>query len=131
MVLGKFLILLTSTPAFANLENPRFFEYRAGNNVIADFIQISFGWFKTLDDNEKEAYYSSITHALMYAENGEAVEWYRGKASGFSVPVATWPTGSGYCRRIYMQVIAHNTEKVTQRTACYNNSSRDWQWRRE
>lgn len=130
MVLGKLSILLCSIPASAELANPRFFEYQSGP-PIAEIINFSFGWFKTLDDEEKSAYYSSITHAVMYAENGDSVEWYKNKASGWAKPVMTWPTGSGYCRRLHIQAIAYNTEKTMARTACYDNASGKWSWLRE
>ena len=113
------------------MNNPRFFDYRGGP-VLGDFINMSFGWFKTLDDEEKDAYYQSITHAVMYAENGNGVEWYRGKAAGITVPVVTYPTGSGgYCRRIYIRVMAYNTVKDMHRTACFDNTSDNWRWIRE
>jgi surface antigen len=131
MVVGKLLTLLVSAPAVASeLHNPRFFEYRAGN-FINQLAIVSFGWFRTLDDEQSAAYTQSLTHALMYAENGEAVDWYKNNASGFAVPVLTWPTGSGYCRRLHVQAIAYNVEKTMAATACYSNSSSKWQWVRE
>ena len=130
-VLGKLLILLTSTPVLAtDISNPRFFDYRGGP-VASELLNIAFGWFKTLDDDQKSAYYQSITHAVMYAENGQKVEWFQGNASGFSLPVMTWPNGSGYCRRIYIQAIAYNTERNMHRTACHYNSTGDWRWTKE
>lgn len=131
MVLGKLLILLASAPALAkDIENPRFFSYNGGP-PISELINVSFGWFKTLDNEQKSAYYQSITHAVMYAENGQAVSWYQNDASGETVPVVTWPTGSGYCRRIYIQAIAYNTVRTMQRTACFENSNSSWRWIRE
>lgn len=128
MVLGKLLILLAINPAQASdIENPRFFNYRSGS-LIGQAINLSFGWFKTLDDEQKSAYYQSVTHAVMYAENGQAVEWYKNDASGYAMPVMTWPTGSGYCRRIYIQAVAYNTEKKMQKTACFDNPSTEWRW---
>jgi surface antigen len=129
-VLGKLLILLTSTPVLAtDINNPKFFDYRNGPPV-GELINIAFGWFKTLDNDQKSAYYQSITHAVMYAENGQKVEWYQGNASGYALPVMTWPNGSGYCRRMYIQAIAYNTERIMHRTACFNNNTK-WQWTRE
>ncbi len=128
MVVGKLLILLACNSAFANdLENPRFFEYRSGGftNRLADF---TFGWYKTLNTNQKEAYNQSLTHAIMMAENGQKVTWYREDASGYVVPVMTWPTGSGYCRRVHIQTIAYNLEKAMSATACYNNAHENWAW---
>ncbi len=130
MVLGKLLILLNNPVQATGIDNPRFFDYRGGP-MISELINISFGWFKTLDENQKSAYYQSITHAVMYAENGQKVEWYQGNASGYTVPVMTWPNGSGYCRRMYIQAIAYNTERTMQRTACFSNPNSKWQWMRE
>lgn len=130
MVLGKLLILLSNPVQATEITNPRFFDYRGGP-TISELINISFGWFKTLDNEQKSAYYQSITHAVMYAENGQKVEWYQGDASGYTVPVMTWPNGSGYCRRMYIQAIAYNTERTMQRTACFNNPNSKWQWMRE
>lgn len=127
MVAGKLSILL-STSALANdISNPRFFEYTGGDfvNRLAD---ISFGWFKTLDDDQKEEYYQSLNHALMYAENGQTVRWYRRNASGSSTPVMTWPTGSGYCRRLHIHAIAYSTPKTMTATACFDNNNSKWRW---
>ena len=127
MVVGKLLILTTS-PALANEhENPRFFDYRGGTfiNRLADF---SFGWFKTLDDEQKLAYNQSLTHAVLYADNGEAVRWYKKDASGYAVPAVTFPSGNGYCRRIHIQAIAYGVAKTMKVNACYDNSSDQWSW---
>jgi surface antigen len=128
MVAGKLLILLAISPATANeLENPRFFEYRSGS-FVNQIVTLSFGWFKTLDEEQKSAYDQSLYHALMSAENGEKVSWYRNDASGYAVPVMTWPTGSGYCRRMHIQAIAHGMEKTMSATACYDNAHDNWRW---
>jgi surface antigen len=89
---------------------------------------MSFGWFKTLDEEQKSAYDQSLYHAVMTAENGEKVSWYRNNASGFAVPVMTWPTGSGYCRHMHVQAIAYGIEKTMSATACYDNSQDNWRW---
>lgn len=128
MVVGKLLILTASNTALANeIEEPRFFNYRGGNftNRLAD---LSFGWFKTLDNEQKTAYNQSITHALMYADNGQVVRWYKNDASGMSVVSATWPSGPGYCRRLYIQAIAYNVEKTMKATACFNDADNRWTW---
>ncbi len=132
MVVGKLLILVATSSAYASTDiyNPRFFEYRGGP-MINELINVSFGWFKTLDVEQKDAHAQAITHAVMFAENGQSVEWYKNNASGFAVPVITWPTGSGYCRRLHLQIIAYNIQKTMQQTACYSNASRNWQWIRE
>lgn len=131
MVAGKLLMLLASGNAMADsIGNPRFFNYQGGS-FINHMMEFTFGWFNKLDDQEKAAHHQAITHALMYSENGQSVSWYQNRASGVAVPVMTWPTGSGYCRRIHMQVIAHNTEKTMSQTACFENAHSNWRWIRE
>jgi len=128
MVVGKCLILTASSSVLANeIDNPRFFEYRSGawTNRLVD---VTFGWFKTLDDEQKIAYNQAITHAVLYAENGQPVRWYKNDASGTAMPSATWPSGAGYCRRIYIQAIAYGTEKNMKATACLNEVDNRWTW---
>ena len=128
MVLGKLLILLSISPVQANdIQNPRFFEYRSGN-FVNQLVTFSFGWFKTLSDSQKQFYEQSLYHALLSSENGEKVEWYKDDASGYAVPVVTWPTGSGHCRRLYIQAIAYGVEKNMSATACYDNAQDNWRW---
>jgi hypothetical protein len=133
MVVGKLLTLLaiSSSSVYANnLNEPRFFEYRSGGftNRLVDF---TFGWFKTLDSEQKEAYHSTIHHAVMMAENGQTVNWYKNDASGMAIPVMTWPTGNGYCRRVHIQAIAYGVEKTMAATACFDNAHTNWRWVRE
>jgi surface antigen len=131
MVVGKLLILVAISPAMASdITNPKFFEYRSGT-FLNELVQLSFGWFKTFDNDQKDAYTQSLQHAVMFAENGQGVEWYKRDASGVAMPVMTWPTGSGYCRRMHIQAIAYGVQKTLSTTACYSNASRDWRWIRE
>lgn len=129
MVVGKLSILLACSPAIAeDIYNPKFFQYEGSGLIIRDLIDISLGWFKRLDDNQKAKHAEAITHSLLYTENGQSVTWYQGNASGMARVVMTWPTGSGYCRRLHTQVIAFNTERTLAATACYHNSSGKWRW---
>ena len=130
MVLGKSLILALaiSSNALANdIFQPKFFEY-SSNNVVSRMLEFGFGWGKKLNESEKSAYYQSIVHAVEVAENGQRVNWYKGNASGYSVPVMTWPTGSGYCRRIHLSVTAFNKNRSMAATACHNNVTSNWTW---
>ena len=128
VLVASFLMVVGSLSANADtLENPRFFEYRS-SRFVNRLAEISFGWFKTLDDDQKSAYYSSIIHAVMYAENGEPVRWYVNNASGEIVPVVTVPNGNGYCRRMHIQTIAHGVQKTMASTACFNDVDNTWKW---
>lgn len=128
MVVGKLLILLIASPVLANdLENPRFFEYRNGGVMNQLFDQM-FGWFKTLDSEQKLSYNQAVMHAASYADNGEAVRWYKNNAGGSVTPNVTWPVSDGYCRRLYIYTVAHGVEKTTKVTACFNDTRSQWAW---
>ena len=130
MALGKSLILASviSTSAIANdVWNPKFFEYNS-NGVVSRAIEFSFGWNKKLSEEQKLAYHQSVIHALEYADNNQKVKWYRDNASGYTVPVMTWPKSDGYCRRLHINVIAFNKQKAMSVTACYNNMASNWTW---
>lgn len=94
-------------------------------------VEFTFGWFKTLNPRQMESYYSALSHALMYADNGQKVTWYKEDASGYAVPVMTWPSGNGYCRRVHIQAIAYNVEKTMTATACFDDVYDRWQWRND
>jgi surface antigen len=128
-VVGKSLIpLIISVNVFAQeAAEPKFFEYRS-NSFINRLVEFSFGWFKTLDDEQNEAYHSSIDHAVMFAENGQRVSWYKNNASGYAVPVLTWQRGGGYCRHMHIQAIAYDVEKTMSATACFDDINNRWQW---
>jgi len=127
LLVGKLLILSSFGLMANDLDNPRFFEFRSGN-WVNNITTLSFGWRKTLSPSQIESYQQSLIIAVESAENGQRVSWYKDNASGSSTPVATWPTGSGWCRRLHINVIAHNIEKNMQRTACYDNAHDNWRW---
>ena len=136
MVVGKLLILLSISIPFATvvqageIDNPTFYTY-SGGPFMNRLMNMSFGFFRKLDNQQLEAYNQAVTHAVNFAEAGERVQWYHGDASGYAVPVHTWPThGGGYCRRIHIQVIAYNQEKVITETACFNGANSTWRWAR-
>lgn len=129
MVVGKLLILLSGsiTATADTIDNPKFYSY-SGTSFTNRLSDITFGWFRRLDPDQRAEYNQSITHAVMFAENGQKVSWYRKNASGYAVPVHTWPTGSGYCRRIHIEVIAFNQKKTKTATSCLSNSNNTWRW---
>ncbi len=110
-----------------NIENPRFFELVNGS-LDQKLLNLSFGWFKTLDSEQKKAYLGSIAIALEEANPGQFVKWYENNASG-SVRVA-WilPDSIGYCKRLHIEAIAYNTQKNFQMTACFNDVDNRWRW---
>jgi surface antigen len=127
MVVGKLLILTTSTAVASDIRDPRFFEYQSGG-IVNNIFNLSFGWFKKLDSEQKLMHSQALMHAVSYAENGESVKWYKNDASGLVVPSMTWPSGNGYCRRVYVEAIAHGVKKTARATACYDSAMEKWTW---
>lgn len=128
MAVGKLLILLSCSNAIAEqIDNPKFFEYKS-SGFVNQLATLTFGWFKTLDDEQSAAYNQAVTHAVMYAEHGQKVKWQQGNAYGLAVPVTTWPSNGGYCRRIYIHARAYDVEKDMAVTACFDGVSDRWQW---
>lgn len=125
-------LLVTSTSINANpinIENPRFYSDTNGS-TLGQIINVSFGWFKTLDNSQKEAYYSSMILALEESQPGQFARWYRNNASG-SVSVAWQEIRNGtVCKRLHISVIAYDTMKNMQTTACFNEVDNTWNWYR-
>jgi surface antigen len=128
MVIGKLLTLLSISNVYASdIRNPQFFEYHS-NAFTNRLIDVTFGWRKTLSQEDILQYHQSINHAISMAENGQEVKWYGNNSSGYAVPVVTWPSGNGYCRRVYIQTIAYNIKKINPATACYDQGEETWRW---
>lgn len=122
------MLLATNTLTHAStLDNPRFYHDTNGP-ILRQVLNISFGWFKTLDSAQKEAYYSSIAIALEEAQPGEFARWYKNNASGMTRVVWLHSSSMGFCKRLHINVIAHSEEKNFQRTACFNDVDNRWRW---
>ena len=122
------LVMNTSINAQTiNIDNPRFYSDVNGT-FLRQILNVSFGWFKTLDDSQKEAYYGSIIMALEDAQPGQFARWYKNNASG-TVRVA-WQElrTAGLCKRLHISLIAHDTIKNIQTTACFNDIDNRWSW---
>lgn len=117
-------------PVYAEVDDPKFFSF-TGSTWTNRLVEMTFGWFKTLDKEQKHAYDQALSMAVLNVENGQRVQWYINNASGFAVPVATWPNGHGFCRRIHIQAIAYGVEKTMAATACFENADQRWSWYKE
>ena len=126
--MATLLVMSTSTNAQSiSIQEPRFYNEVSGS-TLRQILNLSFGWFKTLDDEQKEAYYSSIIIALEEAQPGQFARWYKKNASG-TVRVA-WqePRNGSVCKRLHISVIAYDMIKNMQTTACFNEADNRWSW---
>jgi surface antigen len=107
-----------------------FYDYgtRSSDDVLFGKL---FGLFKRLNSAQETAHQTAIHTALTQAETGQKVTWKHGNASGFAVPVGTFPSSQGYCKIIQISVDAHNTQNVDSKMACYGNSDGQWRWVRD
>lgn len=109
------------------IDNPRFFEHRS-NNPLGQIIEVSFGWWKTLSPEQKKAFYGTISIALDEAQPGQFVRWHENDASGIVRVKWQLPRDHQICKRLEISVIAYNSEKIYNKTACYDESYKSWIW---
>lgn len=112
------------------VDNPRFFEYRS-NSLLGQIFDVSFGWWKTLNPEQKKAFYGTIAIALDEAQPGQFVRWHEDDASGVVRVKWQLPRDQQICKRLDISVIAYNSEKVYSKTACYDESYKSWRWTTE
>lgn len=117
----------TTNASTVEIENPRFYNEYA-DMPLARVINTSFGWFKTLDSEQKQAYYSTIILALEEAQPGQFVRWYKNDASGIVRIAWQYPHNGSVCKRLHIETIAYSTAKTAQVTACYNEIDNRWNW---
>lgn len=124
------MLLATSTSIKANtvdIENPKFHSSVNGD-LLDQIINVSFGWFKGLDSEQKSAYYSSLILALEEAQPGQFARWYKNNASGMVRVAWQYPKNGTLCKRLHITLIAHDTQKDMQTTACFNDIDNRWYW---
>ena len=110
-----------------NIENPKFYESTNGS-LLSQIIDVSFGWFKGLDSEQKTAYYSSLILALEEVQPGQFARWYKNNASGTVRVAWQYPKNGVMCKRLHIHLIAHDAEKNMQTTACFNEVDNRWHW---
>lgn len=111
-----------------NIENPRFYNEPHTGNLLHHVMTVSFGWFKTLDNEQREAYHSSIVVALEEAQPGQFSRWYKNNASGMVRVAWQEPRNGSICKRLHVSIIAHGMIKEAQSTACFNEVDNRWSW---
>jgi hypothetical protein len=122
------LVMNTSTNAqIINIENPKFHAETSGP-LLEQILNVGFGWFKGLDSEQKDAYYSSLILALEEVQPGQYARWYKNNASGTVRVAWQFPRNGTLCKRLHIGLIAHNTQKDLQTTACFNEVDNRWHW---
>ena len=122
------LVMNTSTNAnTVNIENPKFYD-SVGGDLLEQIINVSFGWFKELDADQKTAYYSSLILALEEVQPGQYSRWYKNNASGTVRVAWQYPKNGSLCKRLHISLIAHNAQRDMQTTACFNDIDNKWHW---
>lgn len=103
-------------------------EYMARRN-FQPIKRISLGWFKSLTEEQTKLYFDSQVFALGQAQNGQRVEWVKGDASGYSVPLETRVVSSDKtCRVLMSKIFAFNAEETFTGLACHDNYQNQWEW---
>lgn len=110
-----------------DIENPKFHGSSSGD-LLDQIINVSFGWFKGLDSDQKTAYYSSLILALEEVQPGQYARWYKNNASGTVRVAWQYPKNGNLCKRLHISLIAHDTQKDMQTTACFNDIDNRWYW---
>lgn len=106
---------------------PNYYNYGQGD-AMSFLVGLVAGGYYSLGAVEKEAHAEAVTTALKKAELGQRVIWRLGDVGGYAMPVATFPSSQGYCRRLHIQVASGKKVDTISKTACYENSSNNWRW---
>lgn len=110
-----------------NIENPKFHTQTYGS-LLEQILNVSFGWFKGLDADQQAAYYSTLILALEEAQPGQFSRWYKNNASGTVRVAWQYPKNGTLCKRLHINLIAHNTQRAVQTTACFDEVDDRWHW---
>jgi surface antigen len=117
----------TSVDTNQDIPLPDFYDYGKGD-ATGIIVGSLFGGFYSLNEIEKEAHTQAVTTALKKANLGQRVIWRLGKTQGFAMPVATFPSSQGYCRRVHIYIATAKRERAVSKTACFENASNQWRW---
>jgi surface antigen len=117
----------TAVDSNQDIPLPNYYDYGQGDAGGFIFGLIRGGYYN-LNGSQQAAHTEAIWTALKKAELGQRVTWKLGDVNGTVMPVATFPSSQGYCRRIHVSLINAGLEKSISKTACYENSSESWKW---
>lgn len=107
-------VLITN---LAVADDIRFFEARGRNDSVRS-LQMFFGYFRTLDDEQKRKYNGSINFAVERLTPGETVNWYENNASGSVTVLYAENLTAGLCKTMLIQAVAYGVEKRMTAKGC-------------
>jgi surface antigen len=117
----------TSVDTNQEIPLPNYYDY--GNGDAGGFLfGLARGGYYKLNGSQQAAHREAIWTSLKTAELGQRVTWRLGDVSGYVMPVATFPSSQGYCRRIHISISNAGLTNSLSKTACYENSSNSWRW---
>ena len=118
------MVIPTFCLAQSSVEPPKLL-YRE-DIIIAPTI--SFGWGKSLSDEQMEYYSIAQMHALYYGEVGEKVKWQHNGVHGYVKVQALEPKGTGYCKHVTTVLYAFGKKDSLTLAACHTYRNGRWDW---
>jgi len=124
MVVGKLLMVVALT-----VGNTAHAQLRMSESVYQ-----LYNAFKRMTDNltsdDRRKYEQAVYTALANLDNGEFVRWYSDDSynHGIVEVMATARMNGQICRRIYATVITEKSRTNDERWACYNESTKLWEF---
>lgn len=130
MVLGKLFLILACSASYADpsWEGPKYRDWQRSDGLMGMVYNID-RYFSTKLNKEDAAVHSRAVHfALNNLETGEVAEWFNDRtvSQGRARIIATWTSSGDICRRVYSYIINGQKAFTYEDTACYNNSTRTW-----
>ncbi len=129
MVLGKLCLILACSVSHAQSWQSSTYKGWYQHDGVAGFVYNLSRHFAAKLDRQDAAFHSrAVYFALTNSETGELIEWYNDQnySHGKVKIIATWTGNGDICRRVYSYVIANRHNHTYEDTACYNNTSKTW-----
>lgn len=121
--------VLTSAQAQTSLQNTVTLGIRSETllGIVVTWLQQRQYYLK---DEDLDRHSQSLYFALSNLDNGQEVKWHNSKNNTMgAVQVAySYPTGGGFCRRLYNVINTSGRERTFEETACYNNTTNSWKF---
>ncbi len=123
-----FTVLIASNCLASDFHEPRYYN-ATGRTESVRFLQQTFGYFNTLDKEQKRKYYGSIQFAVERLNpNDPPVSWYENNASGSVSVLYAENITAGFCKKLLIDTIAYGVQKQLLVKGCFNEADNNWSW---